>query len=149
MNQIQLEFNNLHHLSELYISGHEYAFVKIANCCRKRTFPKYLKVFHFTSEAKIDDACHEDIFDFTQELVSYCRQLRSLELKVDLLRDGIRLIKIIRNALELNSLLLPVTEISPQFFDEIGKMLCVAHFLQKIEFSLVSRFKVDVKLTLG
>ena len=132
----------------MYISGHEYAFAKIANCCRQKTFPKYLKVFHFYSEAKIDDACHEEIFDFTQELVSYCKQLRSLKLKIDIIRDGIRLIRIVRNALELNSLLLPVTEISPQFFDEIGKMLCVAHFLQKIEFSLVTRYYCDSKLSL-
>jgi hypothetical protein len=83
---------------------------------------------------------HEDFFEFTRELVGYCRQLRSLELKIDIDRDGVRLIKIVSKATELNSLLIPVTEISPQFFDEVGKTLSAAHFMQKMEFLLVSKF---------
>ena len=67
--------------------------------------------------------------EFVQELTNYCRQLRSLELRVNVERDSIEIVRLLRKTTELNSLVFPVGIFTPEFFDEVGVLLTMAPFM--------------------
>ncbi len=58
-------------------------------------------------------------------------------------RESIDLIRVLRKATELNSLVVPVGGISPNFFDEIGILLTLAPFMQKLEFFMAKKCPVS------
>ena len=136
---LQTNFHNLQHLAELHITGHEYSYERIRICCKEHTFPKSLKTLHIKSLISLNYERHKPFIEFLGELTNYCRQLRSLELRVNLERVSIDIVRLLRRTTELNSLVVPIGAFSPSLFDEVGILLSCAPFMQKLEFFMAQK----------